>query len=445
MGSRELLKFSVYLFGITLLWFMFTLQPAFAQEEGASQTTTITSNEVDNSETTYTVVSGDTLFAIAERFSADVDAIIAANNIVDPSLLRVGQELIIPDASFVPSSIAPLPPQSSISDIPTTLVRAMPGDSLASLALRYNQSPGLLLALNTYTVTTRFFPGQPIFVASEGVPQQPLRFGAVTAVSFPDTILQGHTGRLLVTSNRPLTLTASLGNLSLPIQSFSSDALHHFAYLPIDSLWEPGAYPLTIGYVTTDGVPVSRSWQINVLDGGYFFQQIVVSPEKSGLLAPEIVQGELQKLDTIWSRVTPQFYWTSFFARPIDAAYETTSPFGTRRDYNDGSLIGIHAGQDFGAPTGIPVLVPGNGVVVLAETLQVRGNAVVIDHGGGVYSGYWHMSELRVAVGQSVQVGDVIGLVGNTGLSTGAHLHWELHIYGVAVDPIQFLTEALLQ
>ena len=91
------------------------------------------------------------------------------------------------------------------------------------------------------------------------------------------------------------------------------------------------------------------------------------------------------------------------------------------------------------------MLVPGNGVVVLAEALQVRGNAVVIDDGGGVYSGYWHMSELGVAVGQSVQVGDVIGLVGNTGLSTGAHLHWELHIYGVAVDPTQFLNEGLLQ
>ena len=75
----------------------------------------------------------------------------------------------------------------------------------------------------------------------------------------------------------------------------------------------------------------------------------------------------------------------------------------------------------------------------------MRGNAVVIDHGGGVYSGYWHMSELRVVVGQSLNTGDVIGLVGNTGLSTGAHLHWELHVYGVAVDPMQFLEEALLQ
>ena len=197
--------------------------------------------------------------------------------------------------------------------------------------------------------------------------------------------------------------------------------------------------------MTNDGIAVSRTWQLSVLDGGYPFQQVVVPPERSGLLQPEIVQGELQKLDAIWSPVTPQFYWTSIFNRPIDSVYQTTSPFGSRRDYNDGMLFSIHAGQDFGAPVGIPVLAPGNGVVVLAEPLQVRGNAVVIDHGGGVYSGYWHMSELRVVVGQSLNTGDVIGLVGNTGLSTGAHLHWELHIYSVAVDPMQFLEEALLQ
>ena len=64
--------------------------------------------------------------------------------------------------------------------------------------------------------------------------------------------------------------------------------------------------------------------------------------------------------------------------------------------------------------------------------------------GGGIFSGYWHLSELRVTVGQSVNVGDIVGLSGNTGLSTGAHLHWELLIYGIAVDPMQFLDVPLV-
>jgi murein DD-endopeptidase MepM/ murein hydrolase activator NlpD len=74
----------------------------------------------------------------------------------------------------------------------------------------------------------------------------------------------------------------------------------------------------------------------------------------------------------------------------------------------------------------------------------VRGNAILIDHGGGVFTGYWHLSELAASEGQVVEVGDLLGLVGTTGLSTGAHLHWELRIYGIAVDPMQFLNEPFL-
>ena len=81
---------------------------------------------------------------------------------------------------------------------------------------------------------------------------------------------------------------------------------------------------------------------------------------------------------------------------------------------------------------------------MLAEPLQVRGNAVIIDHGRGVFTGYWHLSEIYVTVGQQVVPGQMIGLVGTTGLSTGAHLHWEFRIYGIAVDPLQFLDEPLI-
>lgn len=415
-----------------VLGLLVTLRPVSAQDTTATPATT--------PPITYTVVSGDSLFAIAGRFGTSVEALSAANNIADPSLLQVGQVLIIPDAAGnLP--VGTLPP----SAIATALVYAHPGDTLASLAARYHQSADLLTSINPLSTTSRLFPGQPVAIAQENAPPNPLYFGAVTAVSYPDSIVQGHTGRLIVTTSRPLTLSASLGNLQLPIQSFSTDQLRHFSYLPVDSLLDPGSYPLTIGYVTADGVPVSQTWPVAVTDGGYFFQEITVPPEKAGLLDPAVVQGELQKLGQIWSPVTAQLYWTSTFSRPIGPEYETTSPFGTRRDYNDGLLKTIHAGQDYGAPVGIPILAPGNGVVVLAEPLQVRGNAVVIDHGGGVYSGYWHMSELRVTAGQQVNTGDVLGLVGNTGLSTGSHLHWELHIYGVAVDPMQFVTEALLQ
>jgi len=97
---------------------------------------------------------------------------------------------------------------------------------------------------------------------------------------------------------------------------------------------------------------------------------------------------------------------------------------------------GYHTGQDIAVPQGTPVRAPAAGVVLLAEPLHVRGNAVVIDHGAGVTSNYWHLSRIAVRKGQQVKRGDVIGWVGTTGLSTGAHLHWEIRVYGVPVNPV---------
>jgi murein DD-endopeptidase MepM/ murein hydrolase activator NlpD len=178
-----------------------------------------------------------------------------------------------------------------------------------------------------------------------------------------------------------------------------------------------------------------------VVAGPYEFQEIVVSQEKADVLTPDVVVAEREHVVSIWSQVSPDLLWREVFQRPISVDYATTSPFGTRRTYSVADIGNFHAGQDFGAPEGTLILAPAPGVVVLAEPLAVRGNAVILDHGQGVFSGYWHMSEINVALGMQVAVGDVLGLTGNTGLSTGAHLHWELRIDGVAVDPLQFLDE----
>jgi murein DD-endopeptidase MepM/ murein hydrolase activator NlpD len=101
-------------------------------------------------------------------------------------------------------------------------------------------------------------------------------------------------------------------------------------------------------------------------------------------------------------------------------------------------MTSYHEGTDFAIPSGTPVYAPADGVVMVAEPLAVRGNAIVIDHGWGLYSGYWHLSEFKVTPGQTVKQGDLIALSGNTGLSTGAHLHWDMRVLGLNVDPMQF-------
>lgn len=98
----------------------------------------------------------------------------------------------------------------------------------------------------------------------------------------------------------------------------------------------------------------------------------------------------------------------------------------------------LHAGTDFAAKVGTPIYATGNGKVKLAERHGGYGNAVVIDHGYGYESLYAHMSKFKVRRGQKVKRGDIIGYVGSTGLSTGPHLHYEIHKDGRPIDPVSY-------
>jgi murein DD-endopeptidase MepM/ murein hydrolase activator NlpD len=119
-----------------------------------------------------------------------------------------------------------------------------------------------------------------------------------------------------------------------------------------------------------------------------------------------------------------------------------TAPFGQRRSYAGGPVTSYHTGQDLGADKGTPVFAPITGTVALAEKLQVRGKAVLLDHGLGVFTGFWHLSQIDVEEGQVVGRGERVGLVGNTGLSTGPHLHWEMRVHNVPVHPTQWTRRA---
>jgi len=112
--------------------------------------------------------------------------------------------------------------------------------------------------------------------------------------------------------------------------------------------------------------------------------------------------------------------------------------FGEQRSINGGTPSGNHGGTDISAIPGTPVKAANSGRVAMARELSVRGNMVIIDHGGGLFTGYGHMSSFAVSEGQEVAAGEVIGAVGNTGLSTGAHLHWEVSAGGILVDAWRF-------
>ncbi|MCT7904237.1 Stage II sporulation protein Q [Candidatus Ornithobacterium hominis] len=98
----------------------------------------------------------------------------------------------------------------------------------------------------------------------------------------------------------------------------------------------------------------------------------------------------------------------------------------------------LHAGIDFSAPTGTPVYATGDATVAQAENMGGFGNVVVLNHGYGYKTLYAHLNKIKTQRGQKVKRGDVIGYVGSSGLSTGAHLHYEVHKNGEKVNPINF-------
>jgi len=138
-----------------------------------------------------------------------------------------------------------------------------------------------------------------------------------------------------------------------------------------------------------------------------------------------------------FSNENPVQYWRENWICPVYNP-RITSPYGMQRTYNDG-LQRFHRGVDYGAPEGTPVYAPNHGVIVYIGRKKVRGKIIVIDHGSGLHTEYWHLSEISVKNGQLMKKGDVIGRIGNTGLSTGPHLHWGVRVGMNAVDGLHFL------
>ena len=136
------------------------------------------------------------------------------------------------------------------------------------------------------------------------------------------------------------------------------------------------------------------------------------------------------------SRVTPTREWDGKFAAPADAAISDV--YGSQRIFN-GKAQRPHWGLDFRAPTGTPVAAMNSGTVLLARFLYFEGNCVVIDHGQGLLTLYFHLSELKVKEGDAVKGGQEIGLSGGTGRATGPHLHVAVRWQGTYLDPARLL------
>jgi murein DD-endopeptidase MepM/ murein hydrolase activator NlpD len=153
----------------------------------------------------------------------------------------------------------------------------------------------------------------------------------------------------------------------------------------------------------------------------------------------ERVAREREMIQAMREVMTPVALWSGRFELPLRGV--TTSPYGQRRLFNN-ELRSRHTGLDIDGDTGDPVYASNSGRVALSADLFYNGQAVFIDHGLGLYTGYFHLSKREVAEGEWVEKGQLIGRVGASGRVTGPHLHWHMYLQGFSLDPRTLLDPA---
>lgn len=201
-------------------------------------------------------------------------------------------------------------------------------------------------------------------------------------------------------------------------------------YIPTNYNTKPGRY--RIQYGSSEGA--TDSAEIEVVQHCYHIQYLEIDEQVEQETRNDAAYEEFAKYFTPARRQSaPDRYYTEPFMLPVKG--ELTTEFGQTRYVNGTPDSSRHSGWDIAASKGTVIQAANRGKVVLARPLTLTGNTVVIDHGQGLFSVYYHMNEMSVTAGRMVERGQKIGTVGSTGFSTGPHLHFILSYYAINMEP----------
>jgi murein DD-endopeptidase MepM/ murein hydrolase activator NlpD len=462
--STRWMKQAVFLICLLSIWFL--PNTAIAQTSGP----------------VYIVQPGDTLYLIAQRFGTSVEALASANGITDPTLITPGLELVIPGYEAV----------SGVLDFHELEF----GETISSLSAQLGMPPDALIRLNRILQPERLYIGQALIIATsadeESGPsnevllpaegESKLAFAARNHVNpwdvgqfqnrlnrawiisderlvlpggdtgfhslplpleqidvNPARVIQGQTLEVTITSRGNEPIVGMVGDQQLHFYVLSQDQM--IALQGIHALTGPGMYDLEIGIwdAQKGESRFSYSHPIRIVDGGYYYDPVLYVPEET--IVSETTQAEDALIDSIVKQITEDKYWDGIFQFPSSYTDSFPSYFGSRRNYNNQGYNWYHTGLDLYGGVGTPIFAPAKGRVVYTGALDVRGNVTFIDHGWGIFTGYLHQSAIEVSIGDWVEAGQQIGLVGATGRVTGPHLHWEIWVGGVPVDPLEWTSE----
>jgi murein DD-endopeptidase MepM/ murein hydrolase activator NlpD len=316
-----------------------------------------------------------------------------------------------------------------------------PGETLFRIATQHGLTVNDLAQANSISDPTLIYAGQQLVIPGVEVPPLALDLPApiLSLQVNPLILAEGITGHFQMTTAGPVSVSASFLGQPLNVVS-EQDSTLHTMLVGVPVFTAAGIYPLTLYVSDASGQTVSVDANVQIVSGGYGSESITLLQDRGGLLDPAVEQTEQNLVQSVTSVFTPTRYFNGPLGLP--AAATVISPFGTRRSYNGGSFDRFHSGTDFAGAPGTPVLAAASGVIVLADALNIRGNATIIDHGWGIFTGYWHQAEQFVRVGDVVTTGQAIGTIGATGRVSGAHLHWEVWVSGVPVDPMQWVRQS---
>lgn len=431
----------------------------------------------------YVIQEGESLYTVATYFHTTTYRLATINYITDADVVVPGRRLTIP----------------GFSDLSGTLTKITVGlgDTPASLARQTGSDPSAFRRINFLTSQDAIYVGQSLFVLSDQDPaltRIPVTAGltdlelsalhgvnswaadetndlggtwrliANDTVYLPadqsggeilpgvislsgSTLGQGKTAEFTATGSGSTALSGSL--LGYPLHFFATEGETAAALQGVPRMTGQTGNPnldlsttvamadliLTASDASGRSFSIQQTLPVKKVDYGYDSELLVAD----NTVDPAVTEPEMDLLLSLVADAPAEKYWTGAFRQPTSSPDAQASTYGRLRSYNGSPYIYFHSGTDYSGGEGVPIYAAADGVVVYTGELTVRGNATILSHGRGVYTGYWHQSKIEVSAGQTVKAGDEIGLIGATGRVTGPHLHFEVLVGSVQVDPADWL------
>ncbi len=438
----------------------------------------------------YTVQVGDTLSSIARAFHTSPAWIRQSNYLPNGDTLTLGQRLVIPGfedvvgeairvslpfgeslAAFNRSTHQPqelldrvnfitspdqffagAPYYIMFTDQPAQVeVPLTAGNTSLELAVEHRTSPWTATVFNDLKAPWRLLVNDVLFFPDASAVGGVLLEAppAMTVAPFP--LLEGKTTELSVNLPAGAKLTGwlqfeindSLGTeqsyapVQAPLRFFSTGDGKAVAFQGVHRFTRPGLVPMLLTTTFMDGSTFSmqQNLQVKEMDYGQDVPFIVAD----NYVDPAVTLPEWQQVKQFFQAAPAEKQWGTGFVPPSPNPEAITSFYGRVRSYNDSPYNYFHSGIDFAGGESTPIFAAAAGEVVFAGELTIRGNTTILSHGWGVYTVYMHQSRIDVQTGDFVEAEQPIGMVGGTGRVTGPHLHFEVIVGGMQVDPEEWL------